>query len=63
MKDARTVLDNVRYGIPGEAKLLVMHLDRNGRLMCAQANMTQKDIQDFANALLASSLSEKLVRR
>jgi hypothetical protein len=63
MKDTRTVLDNVRMMIPGDAKLLVMHLDNNGRLRCAQANMTQKDVQDFGNALIASALSEKLVRR
>lgn len=62
MKDTRTVLDNIRVRIPGDAKLLVAYIDNNGVLRLAQANTTQADIMSIANTILNSAVSENLGR-
>jgi len=62
MKDTRTVLDNIRAKIPGDAKLLVAYIDNNGILRCAQANSTQSDILSIANTLYSNAMSESLLR-
>ena len=62
MKDTRTVLDNIRVRIPGDAKLLVAYIDNNGVLTLAQANTTQADIMSIANTILNSAVSENLGR-
>lgn len=60
MKDTRTVLDNIRVKIPGDAKLLVAYIDNNGVLRLAQANTTQSDILSIANTILHSAVSENI---
>ncbi|HRH13164.1 MAG TPA: hypothetical protein PK225_02310 [Azonexus sp.] len=60
MKDTRTVLDNMRAKIPPGAKLLVAYLGEHGELRCAQANCTQRDIEQFADSLKVNALSERV---
>lgn len=62
MKDTRTVLDNIRVRIPGDAKLLVAYIDNNGVLRLAQANTTQSDIMSIANTILNNAVSESIGR-
>lgn len=60
MKDTRTVLDNVRVRIPPGAKLLVAYVDDNGLLRCAQANCSQRDVEQIADSLKANILCERI---
>lgn len=60
MKDSRTTLDDVRAKLRGDEKILVVHLDHNGNLRCAQSNCTQADIDQFANSLLVNSMAGKV---
>lgn len=63
MKDTKTVLDAVRSKIPGHAKLLVAYMDpAGGPVMLSQANMSQQDILDFANGLIANATSQKFMK-
>lgn len=60
MKDARVVIDNVRAAISPGARLLVVHLGPHGELRCAQANCTQRDIEQFAVSLSANAMAERV---
>ena len=62
MKDTRTVLDNVRSKIPGDAKLLVVYIGSHGELQCAQANCDQKDLSLIVNSLQANLMTEKVAK-
>jgi hypothetical protein len=57
-QDARTVLDNVRAKVPGEAKILIAWID-GGVLRLAQANTTQTDLTNIVESLRANLLREK----
>lgn len=60
MKDTKTVLDNVRSKIPGDAKLLVVYIGRHGELQCSQANCSQADISLMVESLRVNMLTEKV---
>ena len=55
MKDTRIVLDNVRMRIPGDAKLVVAYIDKNGVLRLAQANCSQADVKEIGNTIFAAA--------
>jgi len=62
-KDTRTVLDNIRSKIPGDAKLLVAwYREDGGTLVLAQANMSQADIDKVADSLKINNMKEKQAR-
>lgn len=61
MKDAQTVLDNIRQRVPGNAKLLVawvLHDERGelGVMRCAQANLTIGEVEQIADSLKANAV-------
>ncbi len=60
MKDTKTVLDNVRSKIPGDAKLLVVYIGRHGELQCSQANCSQEDLSLMVESLRVNMLTEKV---
>lgn len=60
MKDARIVLDNVRSQIPTGAKLLISYIDNNGVLRLSQANCTQTDVENIADSIKASCMTERM---